>query len=150
MREVLQPIDEFKTKQGVIQPETLCKRVQQVAWENMLVAKDEPSLKTVLETPDSVNHELIERMGVANAIELVEALELRNLLVVGEIVAKAALTRTESRGNHFRKDFPQRDDARWLKVVTVKNVNGRIEVGTLAIDPEWRDRAGDMGTLHWG
>ncbi len=46
--------------------------------------------------------------------ELTEALELRNLLVVGEIILASALQRQESRGAHFREDFPQRDDPQYL------------------------------------
>ena len=39
--------------------------------------------------------------------------ELQNMLTVCHLIATAALTRTESRGAHFRTDFPQRDDAKW-------------------------------------
>jgi L-aspartate oxidase len=38
---------------------------------------------------------------------------LRNLVIVARLVAGAALRREESRGGHFRADFPERDDARW-------------------------------------
>ncbi len=47
--------------------------------------------------------------------ELIEALELRSLLVVGETILTSALQRQESRGAHSREDFPQRDDARYLQ-----------------------------------
>lgn len=47
--------------------------------------------------------------------EIVEALELRNLMVVGEIILTSALNRRESRGAHSREDYPQRDDANFLK-----------------------------------
>jgi L-aspartate oxidase len=36
-----------------------------------------------------------------------------NLLTVAHAIARAALRREESRGGHFRADFPHRDDARW-------------------------------------
>ncbi len=43
--------------------------------------------------------------------EFGDAPELRNLLVVGELIAEAALTRRESRGSHYRSDYPQTDEA---------------------------------------
>jgi L-aspartate oxidase len=39
--------------------------------------------------------------------------KLRNLLTVARLIAGAALRREESRGAHFRDDFPERDDSRW-------------------------------------
>ncbi len=43
------------------------------------------------------------------------ALDLRNMLIVSESIAKAALARTESRGGHTRDDFPQTDHDVWGK-----------------------------------
>ncbi|MEA5420166.1 succinate dehydrogenase/fumarate reductase flavoprotein subunit [Spirulina sp. CCNP1310] len=47
--------------------------------------------------------------------ELIEALELENLMIVGEVILTSALHREESRGAHSREDFPQRDDQRFLQ-----------------------------------
>lgn len=47
--------------------------------------------------------------------EIVEALELRCLMVVGQLILTSALNRQESRGAHSREDFPQRDDGNFLK-----------------------------------
>ena len=47
--------------------------------------------------------------------ELIEALELGNLMLVSEIILASALSRQESRGAHSREDYPQRDDANFLK-----------------------------------
>lgn len=47
-------------------------------------------------------------------------LELGNMLDVAEAIAAAALHRTESRGAHSRRDFPQRDDENWLKHILVR------------------------------
>jgi succinate dehydrogenase / fumarate reductase flavoprotein subunit len=47
--------------------------------------------------------------------ELTSVLELENLLDLGQAVAAGALAREESRGSHFRTDFPKRDDVNWLK-----------------------------------
>ena len=47
--------------------------------------------------------------------ELIEAWELKNLMLVGEMILTSALQRQESRGAHCRDDYPQRDDAKFLK-----------------------------------
>lgn len=47
--------------------------------------------------------------------ELIEALELRSLMVVGEVILTSALNRKESRGAHSREDYPERDDPNFLK-----------------------------------
>ncbi|MEO6434525.1 MAG: FAD-binding protein, partial [Tepidisphaeraceae bacterium] len=51
-----------------------------------------------------------QKLGAATAIA---GWELQNMLTVCHLIATAALTRTESRGAHFRTDFPTRDDANW-------------------------------------
>ncbi|MDY7014372.1 MAG: FAD-binding protein, partial [Cyanobacteriota bacterium] len=47
--------------------------------------------------------------------ELIEALELQSLMLVGETILTSALHRQESRGAHSREDFPSRDDERFLR-----------------------------------
>jgi succinate dehydrogenase / fumarate reductase flavoprotein subunit len=47
--------------------------------------------------------------------ELMNAIELEGMLDLAGIIAEGALVRQESRGSHFRTDFPKRDDANWLK-----------------------------------
>ena len=48
-------------------------------------------------------------------VEILHVLELESQLYLAEITAAGALARRESRGSHFRTDFPTRDDAQWLK-----------------------------------
>ncbi|KAF5418263.1 MAG: Fumarate reductase (CoM/CoB) subunit A [Candidatus Methanocomedens sp.] len=57
----------------------------------------------------------ISDRGMIFNTEMMEALELRNLLDFSEVIAASALAREESRGAHYRTDYPERDDAGWLK-----------------------------------
>ena len=57
----------------------------------------------------------IDDRGMILNTELMEAIELGHLLEFAEVVVAGALERQESRGGHSRKDFPKRDDVKWLK-----------------------------------
>jgi succinate dehydrogenase / fumarate reductase flavoprotein subunit len=57
----------------------------------------------------------LDDKGTTWNTELIEALELRSLMVVGEIILTSALNRKESRGAHCREDYTERDDTNFLK-----------------------------------
>lgn len=61
-------------------------------------------------------------------MELVEALEFGFLLDCAEAIAVSALAREESRGAHYREDFPARDDANWLKHTLVARTSGGLQL----------------------
>ena len=56
--------------------------------------------------------------------------EAKNMLVCAEMGFRAALMRTESRGFHFREDYPERDDENWLKWIIIKQVDGKMVLST--------------------
>ncbi len=58
---------------------------------------------------------VIENSGSHFNYALAEAFELESLLGLSEVIVCSALAREESRGAHFREDFPERDDENWLK-----------------------------------
>jgi succinate dehydrogenase / fumarate reductase flavoprotein subunit len=62
------------------------------------------------------------------------ALDLQNLLTVSEAITRSALVRKESRGGHFRDDFPEKS-ARFGKVnlVARKGPDGRMQVNEVPI-----------------
>ncbi len=60
--------------------------------------------------------------------ELEEALELRDVLDLAWVTTVAALARQESRGAHYREDFPERNDAQWLKHSLAYLASDRIDL----------------------
>jgi len=80
--------------------------------------------------------------------ELVTAYRTQKMLKVALCIATGALTRTESRGAHFREDFPARDDAHWLKrtLATWKDPGDtlpclayeQLDVLSMELPPGWR------------
>jgi succinate dehydrogenase/fumarate reductase flavoprotein subunit len=60
--------------------------------------------------------------------ELYEIIELGNMLQMAEIISTAALARKESRGGHFRRDFPKRDDEDFLKHSLVSRNESGLEL----------------------
>jgi succinate dehydrogenase / fumarate reductase, flavoprotein subunit len=60
--------------------------------------------------------------------DLVEAVELGFLLDLAETLVVAARARQESRGGHFREDFPTRDDKNWLKHSLAQRTEGGVKL----------------------
>jgi succinate dehydrogenase / fumarate reductase flavoprotein subunit len=60
--------------------------------------------------------------------DLVETLEYDNLIAQATVTIESALNREESRGAHAREDFPDRDDAKWMKHTVSWLRNGKVEI----------------------
>ncbi len=74
--------------------------VRSVMYSNVGLLRNEAGLREALRRIRELDDELGSEAG-----------ELRNLLVVGRLIAEAALDRHESRGSHYRTDYPQADEA---------------------------------------
>lgn len=69
--------------------------------------------------------------------ELRTAHETKNMIANAEMKLRASLYRTESRGTHYREDFPRRSDPEWLAWVTLKDENGVMKISKKPIPREW-------------
>ena len=96
-------------------------RLTKAMWEGAGIARTEDSLAKTESEIEYIKSEMLPKLGPADAStlqynkEVVEILETFNLVRVAELLVKSARIRKESRGAHWRLDYPKRDDTNWLK-----------------------------------
>jgi succinate dehydrogenase / fumarate reductase flavoprotein subunit len=88
------------------------------------------ALRVIHELRERYQKVTIDDKGSVFNYDLTEALELGSLLDIAEVLVLGADARQESRGAHWRDDFPTRDDANWMK----HTLAYRDESGTITLD----------------
>jgi L-aspartate oxidase len=83
-------------------------QLKELMWKCAGILRSGKELKTAIEALRTVGIPQSERNGRFDH-------ELRNLHTLGSLIARSALTREESRGSHYRSDFPYRDDEKFQK-----------------------------------
>jgi succinate dehydrogenase / fumarate reductase, flavoprotein subunit len=95
------------------------REMQEILTDRCSVYRHEEDLEEALEELRKLKERYkavkIDDRGTAYNTDLLEALELESLLGLAEVILISAKNRQESRGAHYREDFPERDDTNWLK-----------------------------------
>jgi len=104
----------------------------------VLQIKNGERLQAALTLIEFVNNQIIPEVMAGDAHGWRMAQEARNMALDAEIRLRASLFRTESRGTHFREDYPRRDDPEWLAWVKVKqDEQGKMKVSKEPIPKKW-------------
>ncbi len=119
-------IEAFKRDEG-LDPTDLHEEIKNTAWESTGVVRNERGLTAGVERFREIRREKVPRLKAGNLRDLVKSLECSNLSWVGEMVAACALERRESRGQHTRDDYPERDDQNCLNWITVEKDGDRVK-----------------------
>ncbi len=116
IRSELARIRESPGKESIAQIRRI---LQEEMMDKASVFREEAGLKAVLEVIGELEERAkriqITDKGRSFNTALLEALELGYLLDLAKVTVVSALARTESRGAHYREDYPKRDDVNWLK-----------------------------------
>ena len=127
-------IEKLKSSAGGERIVDMRNLLQEEMTDKASVFRTEETLKSVLGTIEELKeryeHARIDDKGSTFNFDLTEALELGYLIDLAESLVVGGMARTESRGGHFRDDYPTRDDANWLKHSLVR----RAEDGTVTLD----------------
>lgn len=94
-------------------------------------------LQAALTIVEFLRDHLLPKMVVKDAHELRLAHETKNMVLIAEMMLRASLFRTESRGLHYREDYPQRDDPAWLAWTKIKEEKGKMTVSKEPVPQEW-------------
>lgn len=118
-----------------IRPVDLRKRIQKIAHENVGPIRESSRLERAIAEIERMRNDEIHQIYVATKSleynkEWLEAIQLDNMLQFLEATTKSALMRTESRGAHYRRDYPNTDNDNWLRNIVVKNADGKMQLVT--------------------
>jgi L-aspartate oxidase len=89
--------------------------IKSAMWNGVGIIRSKESLEQAAKKLDLLEKQLDFAPGS------IEELELKNMLLVAKLITRAALDRKESRGAHYRTDYPQRDDKNWRRHLVYKS-----------------------------
>jgi succinate dehydrogenase / fumarate reductase, flavoprotein subunit len=116
---VVSQIERLRTSTGNERVATLRRELQDTMDANVMVFRTEQTIKTavekIAELRERYRNVSIQDKGKRFNTDLLEAIELGNLLDLAEVMAVSALARKESRGGHYREDYPNRDDVNFMR-----------------------------------
>ncbi len=146
VKKELERIHQFRQpRPHALRPVELKRRVKAIMHEHVHYRRSAPSLSTAIEALRAMRNEDLPRLQVAGtstiySYEWQEALEAAAMVDLAEMVAASALERQESRGHHWRTDFPAMS-ADWEKHTIVRrNGKGQYEISVAPI-VRLKDRA---------
>jgi succinate dehydrogenase/fumarate reductase flavoprotein subunit len=125
-------------RDGGVRPVTLRNRLRQIMWDKAGVYRTESGLNSALKDLEELKVDL-ERQSLTLKSrhynqELVEGLENHFLVTTAKCVIEAAFRRTESRGAHFRKDYPEIDNDKWLEHQVICQIDGKLKIEKAPVD----------------
>ncbi|MER7579357.1 succinate dehydrogenase flavoprotein subunit [Kitasatospora sp. NPDC097691] len=112
-------VDGLREGTGTESVAQIRKELQESMDANAMVYRTGATLKQAVEDIAALKERYknvsIQDKGFRYNTDLLEAVELGNLLDLAEVLAVSALAREESRGGHYREDFPTRDDVKFMQ-----------------------------------
>ncbi|HID65183.1 MAG TPA: FAD-dependent oxidoreductase [Anaerolineae bacterium] len=117
-------------RKGDISLHEVKEALRQIMWEGVSIVRSEGSLQEASLKVRGCRLAL-ERCSVSTFTHIVELLQIRHMCLTAEAMVASALLRTESRGAHYREDYPSSDE-RWLGSVHVAKAADQLKVDFVA------------------
>jgi succinate dehydrogenase/fumarate reductase flavoprotein subunit len=125
-------------REGGFSPEWTTQLMQSMIFPYYVIfVKSEERLQLALQQILYVQKEIIPKLTAHDFHELRLAHETRNMALNMEMKLRASIERKESRGAHFREDYPKRDDPYGLKWIKIKDEDGAMTLTDEPIPEKW-------------
>lgn len=131
-------------RKGGFTPDWLIQYLQNITMPYfVLLVKEESRLQAVLSQVRYAKQQIVPKLYVADAHGLRLAIEAKNMVENLEVKLVAALARKESRGTHYREDYPARNEDVFSAWLTVRLVAGEPVVEQHPLPDAWKYKAGE-------
>jgi len=133
-------IEAWRRKDSGIKVHRLLDRVKNIMSDRVGIFRNKEDLADALDEISTAREDYRNVFISGNCLrysqELVNIIEFQSMLDLAEVITRGALNREETRGSHFRNDFPTRNDKNWLKhtLVTLEDGQPKISYKDVQID----------------
>jgi fumarate reductase (CoM/CoB) subunit A len=127
----------LERKEG-IRPVQIRTKLAELMWDKVGIFRTGKELREAISEIERIKTEELPRLyvtgkGTRYNHEWIKALEVENMVLTAEMIARAALMREESRGAHYRRDFPKTDNKNWFVNIVIKQENGEMTFKKLPV-----------------
>jgi succinate dehydrogenase / fumarate reductase flavoprotein subunit len=139
---VVDMIETLRTSDGPERIADIRRDLQETMDANVQVFRTDETMRQALNDIEALRERYrnvgIQDRGKRFNLDLLEAVELGFLLEIAEVVTVAAIHRKESRGGHFREDFPDRDDENFMQHTMTYKDEDAVSEGIPGMRLEWK------------
>jgi succinate dehydrogenase / fumarate reductase, flavoprotein subunit len=125
-------VQRLLAQEGTVRSWQIREELGQLMSLNLGLVRTHESMSTAMASLTALTHRAesvtVQDKGQVFNMDLVQAFELQSLLDVAETIVASALVRKESRGAHYRSDFPARDDRNWLRHSLIRRTSEGIDL----------------------
>jgi len=118
-------LQEVLHRETGLNPANLLSRIKTVMWEDVGIIRDAQKLQHAQKEVKMLQEEA-QSLTAKNTQQLQACLEIQDMLKVAEVIILAALERKESRGAHYRSDYPHMEQTWEQNIYVHKDDNGKL------------------------
>jgi fumarate reductase (CoM/CoB) subunit A len=123
-------ITDLAEKKSSISPSTVKSELQHIMWTHIGVGRTAAGIHEGLKQLRTLKETRCVHLHANDSRKVKEAIEVMNMLDLGLIIGASALKRTETRGAHYRLDYPEQKETWHTNIVITMNQNGTASLRT--------------------